>query len=150
MAKQQGEKLDRNQLIEVIHAKKGMLSQVAKVLNVSLQTVYNYKHRYATVAAAMEEARQSLDTGLLDGAEFKLAEAVSNGEPWAIKYVLDKKGRERGYEKVATLKVSDPDGLPLEFGNAFNNLSERELERMLANLATASGIQVLPSNNNED
>jgi hypothetical protein len=139
-----GEKLDRKQLIEVIQAKKGMLTQVALSLNVSLQTIYNYRNRYATVAAAIEEARDELDSSLLDGAEYKLAEAVRNGESWAIKYVLDKKGQGRGYEKSSTLKVSDPDGGPLGLGSAFSGLTEGELAQLLNNLVVAAGVSLPP------
>lgn len=91
------ERLNRKQLIETIHAKQGVLSQVARALDVTLPTIYNYRNRYASVAQAIEDSRNRYDTELLDEAEYKLRESVRNGDAWAVKYVLDKKGKVRGF-----------------------------------------------------
>ena len=91
------EKIDRNQLIEAIHAKQGVLSQVARAMGCHLTTIYNYRDRYASVKQAIDDSRNRYDTELLDEAEYKLRESVRNGDAWAVKYVLDKKGKVRGF-----------------------------------------------------
>ena len=91
------ERLDRQHLIDTIYAKQGVLSQVARALKVSLPTIYNYRDRYTTVAQAIEDARKTFDTELLDEGEIKLREAVRAGQAWAVRYVLSTKGKARGY-----------------------------------------------------
>lgn len=99
------EKLDRNELIRVIHLKQGVLSQVARAIGCSLPTIYNYRDKYATVARAIIEARDTFDTELVDEGEIKLREAVRRGDAWAVKYVLSTKGRTRGYVERSELDV---------------------------------------------
>lgn len=89
--------INREHLIAEIHAKQGVLSQVAKSMDISLPTVYYYRDRYATVATAIEEARNTFDTQIVDEGEIKLREAVREGKAWAVRYVLDNKGKGRGY-----------------------------------------------------
>ena len=90
-------KLDRTQLIDVIEAKSGVVTAVAAALGVTRTAIYDARDRWPTVAVALAAARHNYDSGLLDEAELRLREAVLEGEGWAVRYVLDKKGRERGY-----------------------------------------------------
>ena len=99
------EALNRKQLIDSILRNKGIISAVAQEMGVTPWTIYNYRDKYSTVADAIEEARYNLDMSLLDGAEVKLSEAVKQGEAWAIRYVLDKKGAKRGYKEVSKQEV---------------------------------------------
>lgn len=103
--------IKRSQLIEAIHAKQGVLSQVARALGISLQTIYYHRDRYATVAQAIIDARDTFDTELLDEGEIKLREAVREGRAWAVRYVLSTKGKHRGY--VERQEVTGGDGGPL-------------------------------------
>ena len=91
------EKIDKEQLIKTIFAKKGFISQIAAAMRIDIKTVYNYRDRYSAVADALKQARNNFDDTLLDNAEFKLYEAINNNQAWAIRYVLDKKGVSRGY-----------------------------------------------------
>lgn len=43
---------------------------------------------------AIKEAEEEL---VLDTSELKLKQAILNGEPWAIKFALATKGKNRGY-----------------------------------------------------
>lgn len=90
-------KLDTKQLIKVIFAKKGFISQIAAAMAVDIATIYNYRNKHTEVADALLQARNNFDDTLLDNAEFKLYEAINNNQAWAIRYVLDKKGLSRGY-----------------------------------------------------
>lgn len=106
------EKLDRQQLIETIHSTQGVLSQAARVLGVSLPTIYNYRDKYKSVATAIDNARDRFDTELLDESEIKLREAVREGKAWAIRYTLDKRGAKRGY--VSRQEVEHSGGVTIE------------------------------------
>jgi hypothetical protein len=102
------EELDWRQLVKVIHAKQGVLSQVARAMDCHLTTIYNYRDRYANVAQAIKDARNTFDTELLDEAEIKLREATRDGAPWAVKYTLSTKGKTRGY--VERQEITGADG----------------------------------------
>ncbi|MCA9979247.1 MAG: hypothetical protein KDD89_00370 [Anaerolineales bacterium] len=91
-------------------------------MGVTPWTIYNYRDKYSTVADAIEEARYNLDMSLLDGAEVKLSEAVKQGEAWAIRYVLDKKGHGRGYKEVSRKEVEHSGRID------FSALTDEELE----------------------
>lgn len=98
-----GEKFTREQMIEAIHEHDGKITSVARALGCSRQTVYNYRDRYKTVAAALREAADDYDVQLLDLAERKLFDAVMQGEQWAVKYALEAKGSLRGYRRGVDL-----------------------------------------------
>lgn len=72
-----------------------------------------------TMNARVEKSRRlqaivDEQTGqVLDTAELKLFDAVSNGELGAIKYLLSTKGKDRGYVERQETQHSGPDGGPL-------------------------------------
>lgn len=99
---------DRKHIIDVIYAKQGIVTQVAKALGVSRNAIYDAGKRWASVAVALEDAKHDYDETVLDEAEIKLREAVRNGESWALKYVLSTKGKKRGY--VERQEVTGKDG----------------------------------------
>jgi len=80
------------QVIEALEATKGVYL-AAKRLRCSASTVYNYINRFATV----KEAWEAIDGETTDIAVLKLRQAILDSEPWAIKFQLMTKGRERGY-----------------------------------------------------
>ncbi len=106
------EKINRKELITVIYKKQGILSQVAREMGVTLPTIYNYRDKYKSVAAAIISARDTFDVELVDEGEIKLREAVRNGEAWAVKYVLSTKGKRRGY--VERQEITGADNEPLK------------------------------------
>ena len=80
-------------IIDALRATKGMVYLTAQRLGVSPQTIYNYRDRYASVRNEM-----LIQDGLVDDtAELKLAQAIMNGEAWAIAFRLRTKARHRGY-----------------------------------------------------
>ena len=99
-------KLDREKLIEVIHSKQGVVSAVADALGVTRGAIYDAAKRWQSVQTAIDEARIDWDAGLLDEAEHKLREEVRQGKAWAVRYVLDKKGKARGYVESKSLDVA--------------------------------------------
>lgn len=91
------ETIDRGELINEIWKHKGKISLVARKLDCSVRTIYYYAEKYATVQNAIDAARQDFDEILLDNAEVGLQKQVVEQRAWAIRYVLDKKGYDRGY-----------------------------------------------------
>jgi len=80
------------QVIEALKAHRGVYL-TAKHLRVSPSTVYGYMRRWPTVKAAW----QALDGEVTDVAEAALYRAIIAGEPWAVKFQLATKGKDRGY-----------------------------------------------------
>ena len=97
-------KFTTQQIIDALRSKKGMVYLAAIELGCDAQTIYNYRDRYASVRAAMEQEDGEID----DAAEMKLYKAILAGEPWAIQFRLRTKGKGRGYsEKVLTEQSGD-------------------------------------------
>lgn len=89
--------LNYKDVIQAIYRANGIIAVVARSLGVSEKTIYRYRDKNITVKNAIDDARHIFNEKLLDEAELKLLEAVRDGKPWAIKYVLDRKGILRGY-----------------------------------------------------
>jgi hypothetical protein len=86
-------------MIRAIREHRGLVSLVAQSLGASRTTILKR-------AAQSSEVREELafQRGLLvDRAEGKLAEAVENGEGWAIQFTLRTLGRSRGYGDHVTV-----------------------------------------------
>jgi 3-keto-L-gulonate-6-phosphate decarboxylase len=128
------EKLDREELINMIWRVKGKMSLAAEQLGVDPATIFNYAKKYATVQEAINRARQTWDERLLDLAEVKLFDQVQDGRAWAIKYVLTNKGRDRGYyEKHEVVTVHNIDQI-------FTSIKQWEEERR----ASSTGSNLSP------
>jgi transposase-like protein len=78
---------------DAIRKAQGNVSHAARLLGCDRGTVYNYIHKYQTVEAALDEARESM----LDYVESKLLEAISGGNITAMIFYLKTQGRNRGY-----------------------------------------------------
>ena len=110
---------NRKEMIRAIYQAGGVIEQAARILGCAPLTIYRNAEKYATVQNAIDEARYVFAGRLLDEAEIKLMEAVKEGKAWAVRYVLDSKGKVRGYDPHAkhefdtnvTVRVSigDPD-----------------------------------------
>lgn len=71
----------------------GLVSLIARKLGCSWDTARKYVDRWKATRIAIEaEHGQTLDL-----AESKLFEAIQRGEPWAVKFYLTTKGKDRGY-----------------------------------------------------
>ena len=87
----------REMIIDAIRQAKGKITLAARSIGCTRQTIYDYAKKFATVQNAIDESRNDFDEELLDVAEHKLRQAVLDGDRWAIRYALDKKGSKRGY-----------------------------------------------------
>ena len=96
------QKFTPEQIVDALRATKGMVYLTAQRLGVSPQTIYNYRDRYASVRTEM-----ALQDGMIDDtAELKLAQAIMNGEAWAIAFRLRTKARHRGYVEKTEVEHS--------------------------------------------
>lgn len=88
-----GNHYSARRFIEAIPGSAGIIAVIAKRVGCEWHTAKKYIERLPSVKRAYEdECENTLDLG-----EAKLIEAVRNGEPWAVKYLLSTKGRKRGY-----------------------------------------------------
>ena len=93
MAKNGNYKFTAEQMIDAIRNAEGNLSDAARFLGCTRQTVHNYVNRYATVKQAYEEENNKF----IDEAEGQLRKHVKRGSLPALMFVLKTKGKHRGY-----------------------------------------------------
>lgn len=87
------EEFEVEEVVEAIREEDGIVSDVARALDTSRTTIYRYRDRHDEVKQALEDADEQVN----DLTERKLVEAIEEGEPWAIRFRLKKKARDRGY-----------------------------------------------------
>ena len=88
-----GRKYSAQQMIDAILEAEGNLSQAARILGCSRQTVHRYVNDYSTVKDAYDEALERK----IDHVESKLHDLIDKGHPSSIKYYLSTKAKHRGY-----------------------------------------------------
>lgn len=98
-----------DQVIVAVREGRGLMTLAAKRLGCHAHTIRNYRRRYATVAAAMDEALEAQ----LDLAEAKLYQLIGEGDLGAIRYFLSTRGKHRGYVERQEHRHADADGGPL-------------------------------------
>ena len=81
----------------------------ASELGVSHTTIYNYLNKYDE----LKELQASFAEVMVDKAEYRLHDAVVDGDPWAIKYALSTKGKARGYTERT--EITGADGGPVSW-----------------------------------
>jgi len=86
-------KLTKQEIQEAIPKTHGVKKYLAEKLSVDRQTIYRYFDRYPD----LEEASQEYLDSITDEAEHHLIEAVRAGNPWAVRYWLSTRGKNRGY-----------------------------------------------------
>ncbi len=82
-----------DQAIEALIASGGVFATAAKTLGVSRQALSKRTKDNELLQAARDDGRNEL----LDVAESQLFEAVRKGRPWAVKFVLSRLAKDRGY-----------------------------------------------------
>ena len=77
----------------------GLISAIALKLKVHYHTVLNYEKKYESVRQAIEEEKEKI----LDKCESNLYIRIQEGDEDTSKWVLARKGKQRGYsEKIDT------------------------------------------------
>lgn len=80
-------------IIKALTECKGMLTIAAPKAGVSYRTIERYVKDFPSVAAAMQEAKETM----LDFAEAKLFTKINSGNMTAIIFYLKTQGKARGY-----------------------------------------------------
>lgn len=100
MAKRPSNKI----IIEAMDNSRGIISNIAKKLDVSRNTVYQWIDSDDELKEALKNANECL----LDNAEDKLVNLVDQQDFRAISFILKTRGKDRGYvETMETKDVSD-------------------------------------------
>ena len=88
-------KISKAKLLEAIKSAGGKWTGICELLQINRSTLARYINDDKEIAEACEFARDRV----IERAEHKLAEAIENGESWAITLALknSKRGKERGY-----------------------------------------------------
>ena len=110
-------RLTKKLVIEALHATKGAVYLAAKNLQCSHTAIYAYIDKYPDIAAL----KVYYDEETSDIAVLKLREAVLHSEPWAIKYHLSTKGKNRGYVERQEVTGADGGAIVVEWDDSENN-----------------------------
>ena len=127
-------KCTKAQVIAALKETKGTQFLAAKRLGVSSKTVQRYLDRYPDIREIVAESRGEL----VDTSELKLWQAVQDGQPWAIRMVLETQGRDRGY--IKSIAVTGADGGPIEHVVETVVRTREEAAALLARLPAAGGV----------
>ncbi len=80
-------------VIDAISEADGYVSKIASILGCSVQTVYNYRDKYPTVATAWRDVKEKRH----DFVENALHKRIKAGSDTAIIFYLKTQAKERGY-----------------------------------------------------
>lgn len=102
-----GQKYTNAQILDAIKSVNGMVYLAARSIGCDPQTIYNRMNKYPTIRQAVDNARGEV----VDIAEQKFRQAITNGEPWAVAMALKTLGKNRGYvERSESVNI---EGKPL-------------------------------------
>ncbi len=88
-------KFTTQEMIDALKAAKGIQTVAANRLGCARMTVSRYIKEFPTVAAALEEANESV----IDFAESKLLKNIDEGDTTSIIFFLKTRGKNRGYSE---------------------------------------------------
>lgn len=109
----------KEQVLEAIDGSVGITLTVAQRLECTWETAKNWINRWEETRVAFASETEKI----LDVAEGKVFKAIKDGDIATAKWVLARKGRHRGYDETAMLKVDDSNPLNINF----NGLSAEEI-----------------------
>ena len=116
-----------SEIIDAIAKGLGIKTAIAKRLGCARHTLNRWIKDHPSIAAAFSEAEDIL----LDTAEHKLVEQVLSGDIKAIKYLLDTKGKSRGYGQPKRLEIK-----------AASRMSHEERQARFGRVAAAMGYSI--------
>lgn len=102
-------KFTAEEIASAVTDARGILSQAARALGCSRNTIANYINRYATVKAAYDEANETN----IDFVESKLMSNINSGDTTAIIFFLKTKAKARGYVERQEHTGKDGKDLPI-------------------------------------
>lgn len=81
------------QIIRALKQAEGFVTVAAEALGCSAQTIYNFRDKYPSVRAVMQEQREKIK----DLAEIAMVQAIQAQQGWAVTLCLTTLARDRGY-----------------------------------------------------
>jgi hypothetical protein len=102
-----GQKYTNAQILEAVKSVNGMIFLAARSLGCTPQAIYKRMNKTPVIREAVDNARGEV----VDIAEQKFRQAITNGEPWAVAMALKTLGKSRGY--VERQEVTGADGKPM-------------------------------------
>ncbi len=93
-----------DKVVQSVKKNRGVVSKIADDLNVTTQTVYNYRNRYKTVEDALADQKNRRD----DFVETKLWQMIRDNNITAIIFYAKTQMKHRGY--VERQEVTGADG----------------------------------------
>lgn len=95
------------EVIEALKKHQGLAALAAESLGVNVQTIYNYRDRYPTVAEAIAHLKEKR----IDVVEGKLWSRINSDDTTAIIFFLKTQAKQRGY--VERVEQTGADGAPI-------------------------------------
>lgn len=86
-------RLTNARIIQAVQAARGLIGVAARQLGIDRAALCRRAEKSPAIAEAIADARALS----IDVAELQLAEACKQGESWAIRFLLQTQGRDRGY-----------------------------------------------------
>jgi len=124
-------KLQRKEkLIQSIKENKGLLTLAAAKAGVKYWTLWKYSKEFPEIREAVDEAKESM----LDFAEGKLYQAISEGNMTAIIFFLKTKGKSRGF--IERAELTGAEGMPLININVNSDLTKTNITDVIARLSS--------------
>jgi hypothetical protein len=95
------DKVDHDQITELLKAKAGNITAVCQALNINRTTFYRWLEKDKELKRIVDEQQESL----IDFAESRLFQNIKDGDTTSIIFYLKTKGRNRGYVEQTDLRV---------------------------------------------
>ncbi len=108
--KQQKQHLKKEQFLEALEKKMGIVSQACKSIGIDRTTPYRWAKEDSDFSDRMDEVQNVV----LDFAESKLYELVDDKNPTATIFLLKTKGKHRGYVERTEITGADGKGLDVQ------------------------------------
>lgn len=110
------DKLTKAKFLNALDGSLGLITSIAKRAGVHRETVYNLLKRHPELRVEIEREKAKI----VDRAEAGLFQRVNQGDWNAIRYILNRLGKERGYTMRNEVSLS---------GEVKNHLSAEEFRR---------------------
>ena len=112
-----GQKFTNAQILEAVKSVNGMIYLAARSLGCTPQAIYKRMNKTAVIRDAVDNARGEV----VDIAEQKFRQAITNGEPWAVAMALKTLGKNRGYVERQEVTGADGGAIVVEWDDSENN-----------------------------
>ena len=114
--------IKKETVLEAIDGSVGIVLTVAHRLNCSWDTARGLINRWTETKKAFNAETEKI----LDLAEGQVFKAVKDGDISTAKWVLSRKGRQRGYEDTPTIRLDSTDPLNINFTGE-NTISKEDI-----------------------